>query len=336
MIAIRASILLLLLLALGLPGVALSADAGCTGKFANPVTDICWSCAFPMSIAGKPMKAFGQEDTDNPDNAVCACEHPLMVGVTVGYWEPVRLVDVTRTPYCMVSLGGVSLNPGFHAPRGGPAQMDGETHTSFYQVHWYTNPVLHWLGVILDFPCLEKGTLDIAYLTEVDPLWNDDELSAIINPDALLFGNPVTVAACTADCVAATAGFPLSSLFWCGGCQGNLYPLDGHVSAHVGAVQATSLLTERMAAKMHRQGLAFSGYGSAGQCGMYYQPIMDKSQYKYQMTYPVPQTSKINGRCCQPFGRSTVLWGSGKSFPVSGEDFAYQIFRKRTCCASNN
>ncbi len=30
-------------------------------------------------------------------------------GVSIGFWEPVRLVDITRTPYCMVNLGGVSL-----------------------------------------------------------------------------------------------------------------------------------------------------------------------------------------------------------------------------------
>ena len=32
-------------------------------------------------------------------------------------------------------------------------------------------------------------------------------------------------------------------------------------------------------------------------------------------------------------GRTTMVWGAGKSYPVSGEDFAYQIFRKRNCCA---
>jgi conjugal transfer pilus assembly protein TraU len=50
------------------------------------------------------------------------------------------------------------------------------------------------------------------------------------------------------------------------------------------------------------------------------------------MLYPVPQTSKIAGKCCQPLGRSTILWGAGKEFPFEGEDFSYQIFRKRNCC----
>lgn len=46
----------------------------------------------------------------------------------------------------------------------------------------------------------------------------------------------------------------------------------------------------------------------------------------------MPQTKKIAGKCCQPLGRSTTLWGAGREFPFEGEDFAYQVFRKRNCC----
>ena len=47
----------------------------------------------------------------------------------------------------------------------------------------------------------------------------------------------------------------------------------------------------------------------------------------------VPATAKLDGQCCQPYGRTTSLWGAGKSYPIQGEDFSYQIFRKRNCCA---
>ena len=109
--------------------------------------------------------------------------------------------------------------------------------------------------------------------------------------------------------------------------------MTGHVTAHVGDVQASVLLAERMTAKMHRQLTTFDGAGSQGLCSYYPLPIMDKTHYKLQMVYPVPNTQKLSGQCCQPYGRTTMLWGSGKAFPVSGEDFAYQIFRKRNCCA---
>jgi len=47
----------------------------------------------------------------------------------------------------------------------------------------------------------------------------------------------------------------------------------------------------------------------------------------------VAATDKEAGRCCQPFGRTTMVWGAGKEFPVRGEDFAFMLFRKRNCCA---
>ena len=31
------------------------ADAQCHGKFANPVTDYCWSCVFPISMGGNSV-----------------------------------------------------------------------------------------------------------------------------------------------------------------------------------------------------------------------------------------------------------------------------------------
>ena len=102
------------------------------------------------------------------------------------------------------------------------------TKQSFYQVHWYVYPVIYWLELLVDFLCLEQQSFDVAYMTELDPLWNADELSFILNPEAALFGNPIAQAACAADCAATSAGFPMDMLFWCGGCQGSLYPFTGN------------------------------------------------------------------------------------------------------------
>jgi conjugal transfer pilus assembly protein TraU len=83
---------------------------------------------------------------------------------------------------------------------------------------------------------------------------------------------------------------------------------------------------------MHRQLIAWAYHGAAALCGPYIEPVMDKRAYKTQMTYPIPNTTKISGTCCQPFGRTTILWGAGKEYPVQGEDFSYLLFRKRNCC----
>jgi conjugal transfer pilus assembly protein TraU len=65
-------------------------------------------------------------------------------------------------------------------------------------------------------------------------------------------------------------------------------------------------------------------------CGKSPMPIVKKSQYRLQLSYPVPATHKALG--CHPFGRSSFLLESGREFPVNGEDFAFVVFQKRNCC----
>lgn len=309
----------------------------CKGRFPNPITDYCWSCVFPLTLAGVRVHVNQQEDISNPGGAICACGAPTpKIGVPVGFWEPARQVDITRTPGCLVSIGGVHLSLPFNAPMPSQsAKYQGATYTSkksFYHVNWYINPILVVIGAILDSDCLERKGFDLAYTTALDPLWSDDELLSIINWDAALFANPIAQGACAGDCVAATAGFPLNQLFWCAGCQGGLYPLNGIVTAHQGGVAASALLVQKMTAKLHREGLMWGTWGSEGLCGNYPQVLMNKQAYKMTMIYPIPQTAKIDGRCCQPYGRATALWGAGKEFPIEGEDFSYMIYRKRNCC----
>ncbi|PIW55524.1 MAG: conjugal transfer protein, partial [Sphingomonadales bacterium CG12_big_fil_rev_8_21_14_0_65_65_10] len=43
-------------------------DAGpgkCTGSFVNPITDICWSCLFPISVGGLEIWPSNRPDPDN-------------------------------------------------------------------------------------------------------------------------------------------------------------------------------------------------------------------------------------------------------------------------------
>jgi len=305
--------------------------ANCVGRFVNPVTDICWSCIFPITISGIKV-ASGSDDTSNPRRPVCYCKDPLpRIGLPISFWEPVRLVDVTREPYCMVNLGGIYLGPR-HQVRGHGTvghTNKGNMRHSFYQVHWYVSPILYWLELLLDFACLEKSSFDVAYVTELDPLWGDDELSFILNPEAVLFGNPIAQSACAADCGMASVGFGNDAFFWCGGCQGSLYPFTGSIPAHSSGIQASLLATGRFMAKLHREGLLMGYMGASGLCGKYPMPIMRKSQYKTQMTYPSP-TNRRPG--CHPLGRSDQIWSLGKSIPQKGEDFGYLIWRKRNCC----
>ena len=312
---------------------AVRAEA-CAGRFLNPITDVCWDCIFPISI-GSTKLLGSRPDTDNPSSPICSCPAPppapIRVGIAVGFWEPARLVDVTRDPGCFVNLGGLDLGSSLPAGRGSTHRRESGGRGSMWQAHWYVYPLLAWLGIVSDVACLSESGFDIAYITELDPLWQDDELTFLINPEAVLFGNAIAQAACAADCVAAAAGRPLDALFWCAGCQGGMYPLDGRVQAHVGGTQASLLIAERFAYKLHREFVARGTAGPAALCQPYPMPVMRKSQYRAQMTQPIPATH--GPLACPPPGASTVLYEAGREFPVRGEDFGWLFWRKRNCCA---
>ncbi|MFN9001673.1 MAG: conjugal transfer pilus assembly protein TraU [Holosporales bacterium] len=315
--------------------------AKCHGRFVNPITDICWSCLFPISLGSFQINSSMKRgsDTKNPSNPICWCPGRPIPGLAIGFWEPVRLVDVVREPFCMVNLGGISLASAASKSYGGHharADYRRHTNTSFYHLHWYAYPVIYWLELIADFICLEKGSFDVGWMSEFDPMWNDDKLASLLNPEAVLFGNLVAQAACSADCAKASVSLPIDKLFWCGGCQGSLYPFAGHNHAHVGGVQASALLVQRFTAKLHRTGLARETSGSSTEtlCNRKFSPIIKKSQYRLQMVFPKPATKRDSSNdACPPYGKTDIIWGAGREIPHKGEDFGYLIWRKRNCCA---
>ena len=326
-------LLLLGAIALAFGAAPASAQSKCEGSFVNPITDVCWGCMFPLSLGSLKIWPSSRSDTDNPDLPICACGTPVpRVGLAMGFWEPARMIDVTTKPFCFPNLGGIKLNPGFNIGHGEASNVgvSGGTNSAKYHVHYYIYPLLTWMEILTDFLCFEQSTFDIAYITEIDPLWQDDELTTLLNPEAAVFANPIAQAACAADCIAATAKLPLDELFWCSGCQGPMYPMNGNIGANVGMKQSGRLAAERMVYKMHRTGLAWGTSGSKALCSKYIMPVLKKSQYRIQQVNPTPM---VNGReACSPIGATTILPRSGKTYPVKGEDMGFLLWRKRNCC----
>lgn len=309
-------------------------SATCVGKFANPITDVCWDCIFPMSIGNVIVAGKSGDDIENPSNPICICKLvPPIPGITIGFWEPVMTFEAVRSPYCLVSLGGLTVDAGIPAvphDRQSPQNEPGSAPPGWskYQVHLYDSPWLYILGVGFDNVCQSTGSFDVGFMSEFDPSWEDDVAAMIVNPEAVLFANPAAIAACLADCGKANVNFGLKEMFWCAGCNGSLYPLNGNVQSQVSATQASSLLMQRLTLKLHRLAFLKRYHGFKALCGPVKDPIMDKRAYKSHMTYPIPYTSGV-----QPLGRTTVVWGAGKEYPFKGEDFAFLMFRKRNCCA---
>lgn len=315
------------------------AYANCSGNFPNIITDICWECVFPIKI-GNINITPGYDDGSEPDGSpICMCPNPALAnaptpGIKIQFWEPARMLDVTRAPFCLVNLSGIRLgNSSSLRDRGAAALPTGEgLDKSFYHVHWYVFPVFYVFELLMDFACVDKGQIDLLHLSEFDPFYSNDEFSLLQNPEAVLFGNIVAQAACAADCLKSSlskeGGY--DSMFWCAGCHGGIYPFTGSIPATVTSVQATELLVTKFIAKMHRYGLLYAYVGRGAECQKQFAPIIKKSMYRLQMLNPVPSTD----RGCFPLGKSD-FWHprhNTREIMQGSNNYGYLIWRKRQCC----
>jgi conjugal transfer pilus assembly protein TraU len=292
--------------------------------------------AFPISIGVVKFNFWpGLEDIGSVGELpTCVCYTPFpRVGIKIGLWEGIAVVEPARIPWCTPTLpipGGLTGRIPFNAQAIGAVGSNDpkDGHLRSFQVHYYK--ALPWalLGMFLDFICLEANNpFDLAYMTELDPLWQSDMLASILGPEAILFANPIAQAACAIDAMTSTAGFPLDPLFWCMGAWGSMYPLSASIP--LDNVQASAGVVARMLFKLHRQLILWGSFGKAGLCGRYPMPIMFKSQYSIYPIWPILHPKRF------PIGRHAfVQWGWGKNVPVLNQlNNVWMVYRKRDCCA---
>lgn len=315
--------------------VARNTPGACSGEVPNPIKDLCWSCMFPM-VLGKtiPVSVSGDlPDVETDATAFCLCGSDINVegGLNFSFWEPLRTAEVVRHPWCFPQLGGISMEgPGSSDHARTSRTEETRRRTAFWNVHWYQSPWFFITEAVADTGCLETAPWDLAYLSELDPLWDDTVTSFLLSPDAALFTSAASGGACAVDCATALLGTSINTLYWCSGCQGRVFPLSGWMAAMTGSVQAWHLMAHRFAQKLTREGVLFSGHGARGQCGPYMQPLFQKDVWRTQLVYPSRNAS--GSSCCQPLGRSTALLGPYKTTPMTGEDGAILLWRKRDCC----
>lgn len=304
----------------------------CQGHFVNPISDVCWRCLFPLSIGNFKVVNASLFDPENATTAsgssrpieIC----PGRLGLNIGYWEPIALTDVTDTPYCLVNLGGTKLNLGLKQSRGGRHVVGNGQQHAFFHVHWYKYPLIAWLNLITSAGCHQHGDFDIAYLTELDPTWQDSEMSFVLSPESSLFSNPIAQGACAFDSISSSLNnTPVDKLFWCAGSQGTHYPLTGHVNSPISPVQTALLLTERMNYKMHRQSLISDSSPKQGEiCIEHHYPVTPKSRYRYEIVNQVP-----DGKHCYPSGHTTLDMEAGKIRMHTQDQYGFLVWRKRNC-----
>lgn len=326
-----------------LNGNAFSGERFCRATFINPITDIRWEGIFPIELAGVEVKGIGdvyddpaseglQTNPDELDSIVCFCKegNNWRFGLTVSYWEPARVVETTKIPWCFPTLGMEmsSGKPGKNL-KNAASSTYGKGYTSYssFNVHYYFFNALDVLDLFVDLPCGLHEGFDIAYLSEVDPLWNNDVLSYVLNPEAILFGNPVAQLACSADSARALADYPIDSLFWCVGSWGSAYPLAGS-SSSPNIIRGSAEIAARAIYRQARMGLLWDP--GVDVCYAQLTPVWIKSHYKMHLLKPKKGPFVV-------IGRSQLLWEANKN-PAFGtredspDNFSWMVFRRVKCC----
>lgn len=345
----------------------------------NLINNVCWSCIFPIRMMGSKGLSFGSENKapkGSTSKAVCACKDGLGVptpGITASMFEPARVVEVVKAPYCSpiygksLDMGGDKSydkmgNQGLNSQNH---RLEGSKKLGFYNVHYYSFPLLYMLNIAGIPNCNPDGRLgfDIMGFSEFNPTWNDEEMGFFANPESVIFGNPMARLACVGDCVMSNFDRPNDKLFWCAGCWGNLTPHSGYFSPSTSISNNTSLLSLRALSLQFRTGMEMKTFGDdsvSGKCSAKFWPFVPKTQYKMSLVHPVPEASNTistlsasdpkptqtdegekyslgdmvgkGKNCCHPLGKAPLLTGNEFRNIPGKDDYVYMLFRYKDCC----
>lgn len=307
---------------------------------AQMVTNVPWREIFPIRIGPALVGGTRRNTPDLMAGPYCTCPGKFgypSPGIVMSMWSPDYMLETVKTPYCSPAMGGVSLASASQVA-GAVRNFGGyQRHTdgagadnSFRNFHewWFPTGVI--LNRFVDAACTTfKYDLDLAYLSELDPTFTNDQLANLTTPEAVLFTSPPAVMACAADAIAASTYKPIEFLPHCVGSWGQLFPYTGNTVNANSAPRDASLAATRGLAMLHRRGLMALTHTNAAVCAELPWPTLPKQQYRMATYYPVPERSGAHW-----LGASTLRWGEWRNIPVVGEDFLFTTFVWKDCCAT--
>lgn len=265
----------------------------------------------------------------------CYSEYYCRIGILIAFWEPHRIIETVKDPYCSPTGSDSDLLDGSTGGGGIVDQlMLGGTHsghsnqedaTVFAQVHYLTHPTLNSIIRQFDIECLEYSNPGMEYVSEDDSEWQ-----AIYSsdwwPEAGMFANLAMVEACMADAATAQFGFPIDALYWCMGAWGMLFNMNGHMNQDE-YVTGNAGLAARTIAHMGRRMMLWDA--ATDTCFAIPMPIWFKSYFKLQPLRPTERSIRI------PIGMAPEFWSADLNNVVrgDGDNFAWLLWRRRVCCS---
>ena len=94
------------------------------------------------------------------------------------------LTDVTRSPYCLVNMGGISLGVG-KVGTGTAGQVTNRHREPSTMSTGTNTPSPTGSTSSPAWAVCRGGDMDIGYPSELDPTWNDSSIALILSPEAI-------------------------------------------------------------------------------------------------------------------------------------------------------
>jgi len=314
------------------------AQSSSSGPGAGQVlSTICMDCLFPITIGGVPVGNSSGVPAGADKSSVCWCKSFFGIpipGITYGMWIPQRIIETVRRPYYSPTFGGNMAGQGgsgtlnANLVGGVGSTRAGTDKLGFSDMHVFLYPIGKIIAGMLTTACLSdtSGGADLAYVSEIDPSWNDDSISLLMTPEASIFANQPASLACMADSAASNVYQPIDAMFWCMGSWGTSYPQNG-VTATTDAPRQAAYAAAKAIAMMQRRGLIFKTMGPDATCNAYPNPVLAKSQYKLEQLWPRPEAISDHW-----FGTDPNTWGEFRYVPYVGEDFVNLNYQFTNCC----
>lgn len=311
-----------------------TAKTGPTGDSFSP-TEIGGENFFPMKLGGTLRFSSGDPVPSNNDadasTLICTCPNGSAAGVYVGldvtFWAPGYLIEVVSTPYYSPTIGKV-----LSSQKNGQGSGANDNHVaspqSFYNTHFMRYPLLDILGLLRDFKCLERGKVDYEMLSEVVPWKNDGLLASQMSPDSYLFANPIADASCIPEAASAQIDYLLTSLWWCMGSWGKVYPLSNHVGM-TDLTTAAATLAGKTVFEGSRDALLLDH--ATNICKPVTKSNWDQTHFKYQVARPSVKAKAF------VTGKSALFWGSNVNPPYksgnnASDQYMFLLYQSYHCC----
>ncbi|TFZ00080.1 TraU family protein [Ramlibacter humi] len=289
-------------------------------------------------------------------------------GTSMQFWQGETMIEVVREPGCSPISGEIPI------PIPKEASDSSGGRNGFYHVHIIPSPILLAMAEGMELLCHWQAFADAIplYYSELDPSWNPemqlpdvkdapytkgfaDSLATftwkdILSFDPVIFTKKLGYAlgpdlfgayqageslACVAECLAITAGFePFSFPPFdnCSGCNGLLTPYTGDATA-VGGRRAAELMANRVI-KLQVNRLLWQSTTVVQCAGAVPMPggvLFPKNDFRLQLIYPEDKSKAM-----RKFGaiHVPVLDEFGKQGGLLKQDYVFQLWKRRKCCAT--